>query len=621
MGIGRVLGAIAPIAAGYFAPASMFGGALGATGSAIATGAATGAGIAALSGQDVLGGAVTGGLGGLSGGSLKSAFAPGVLPNAPTVPTAQLNADALRAATDATGKNLLQSAQNVGIPGDLGSINTSNIIGQGVPSSGFGVNLGNQTAGTLGSSAGNEFLNVGAPGITSTRGIDLSPLSTLSSTPVPQDTSFMAGVDRLGDGNTAMGLGKLGITGLGVAGGAGAFDPEPIKLSDSRDKYDPNARLDLSMDTGIDDYLNRDTSLRLLAQGGRVQKYAEGGTTLNLNTGEQEPLNDTPITKPYTGGMPLNMGTNAFKRAEYTPDQLATLAEYGVVPNYSFGKGSSIRRIPVKGIVDVGGNFVARPDGDITDVEFLEQFKYILDDGKTTAEKNQQSGMDPNLAPSGQEEDSKGLNPGAISALASGFAQQQMNPPTKPQTLGLEPLAKGGRVKGYMGGGIANVAPGGLGNNTRQGGGGGVPGVAPGGLGNDTRNMGMPAGLGNSLGVKVSGGPKAIGTALNLITGNQEPVYAPLGLESLQAGGYLETGGEVGDGMSDEIEATIEGEQEARLSDGEFVVPADVVSHLGNGSSDAGAKRLYEMMDKIRMARTGTKKQGKEINPGRFMPA
>jgi len=72
--------------------------------------------------------------------------------------------------------------------------------------------------------------------------------------------------------------------------------------------------------------------------------------------------------------------------------------------------------------------------------------------------------------------------------------------------------------------------------------------------------------------------------------------------------------------MSDEIEATIEGTQEARLSDGEFVIPADVVSHLGNGSSDAGARRLYEMMDKVRMARTGTKKQGKEINPERYMP-
>jgi hypothetical protein len=44
------------------------------------------------------------------------------------------------------------------------------------------------------------------------------------------------------------------------------------------------------------------------------------------------------------------------------------------------------------------------------------------------------------------------------------------------------------------------------------------------------------------------------------------------------------------------------------------------VSHLGNGNSDAGAKKLYSMMDKIRTARTGTKKQGKEINPDKFMP-
>jgi hypothetical protein len=75
-----------------------------------------------------------------------------------------------------------------------------------------------------------------------------------------------------------------------------------------------------------------------------------------------------------------------------------------------------------------------------------------------------------------------------------------------------------------------------------------------------------------------------------------------------------------GDGMSDSIKANINGTQEARLADGEFVVPADVVSHLGNGSSKAGAKRLYSMMDKVRTARTGTKRQGKQINPKQFMP-
>jgi len=74
------------------------------------------------------------------------------------------------------------------------------------------------------------------------------------------------------------------------------------------------------------------------------------------------------------------------------------------------------------------------------------------------------------------------------------------------------------------------------------------------------------------------------------------------------------------DGMSDELPAEIDGEQPAALSHGEFVVPADVVSHLGNGNSDAGAKKLYQMMDKIRMARTGTKKQGKQINPDKYMP-
>ena len=76
-----------------------------------------------------------------------------------------------------------------------------------------------------------------------------------------------------------------------------------------------------------------------------------------------------------------------------------------------------------------------------------------------------------------------------------------------------------------------------------------------------------------------------------------------------------------GDGMSDSIPAKIGKHQPARLADSEFVVPADVVSHLGNGSSDAGAKQLYAMMDRVRKARTGNKKQGKEIKPQKYMPA
>ena len=477
-GIGRVLGAAAPIAAGYFtggAGTSLFG--LGATGSAIAAGALTGAGIAALSGGNVLEGGFTGGLGGMSGGAMGTAAQ--ATKAAEAAKLAQAGAP-----TGAVNNVLYGSAQNISpftptgvagvqtaTPGLTGSQTVLGQAGQQAMAQSAPLYQGAQSMmGQSGVSnaimtnptvAGGGGYNTSAFG----RGLDNAQAA------LREPGEF---IKNLGDGSKAMGAGKLGLTGLGVAGAAGAFDPEPIKLSDDRDKYDPTRRLNLNMDTGINEALKRDTGLRLIAQGGPIKKYQIGG--------------------------------------------IAGLGQPAAPP-------------PKYGIIDVGGKFVETSDkpgpGLISDADFKEQYQ------TTTAEKNQQGssgggGMDPNLAPGGQGADDKGMNPGALSALAAGFAQQQMNPPTKAQTLGLSSLA---------------------------------------------------------------------------------------------GGGYLETGGEVGDGMSDEIEATIEGEQEARLSDGEFVIPADVVSHLGNGSSDAGAKRLYEMMDKVRTARTGTKKQGKEINPERYMPA
>jgi hypothetical protein len=109
---------------------------------------------------------------------------------------------------------------------------------------------------------------------------------------------------------------------------------------------------------------------------------------------------------------------------------------------------------------------------------------------------------------------------------------------------------------------------------------------------------------------------------LSIWQGNNAPSFGtgPFGTDSgarFAKGGYLNG---PGDGMSDSIPATIEGKQPARLADGEFVIPADVVSHLGNGSTKAGAKKLYEMLDRVRVARTGNKKQGKKINPNKLMP-
>lgn len=118
----------------------------------------------------------------------------------------------------------------------------------------------------------------------------------------------------------------------------------------------------------------------------------------------------------------------------------------------------------------------------------------------------------------------------------------------------------------------------------------------------------------------------------NMVTGSADVGVNPMTGEMSFAGGggisdlggYSDGGRMLkgpGDGMSDSIPAQIGAKQPARLADSEFVVPADVVSHLGNGSSDAGAKQLYKMMDRIRSARTGKKKQAPEVRAEKYMPA
>tara|TARA_R110000803_G_scaffold25158_4_gene60131 strand:+ start:453 stop:1337 length:885 start_codon:yes stop_codon:yes gene_type:complete len=108
------------------------------------------------------------------------------------------------------------------------------------------------------------------------------------------------------------------------------------------------------------------------------------------------------------------------------------------------------------------------------------------------------------------------------------------------------------------------------------------------------------------------------GGMIGYMNGGRIPRYQQGGIASMAPKGmYL--GGPT-DGMADRIPANIEGQQKAALSHGEFVVPADVVSHLGNGNSQAGAQQLYATMDKIRKARTGTTQQGRQINPNDFLP-
>jgi hypothetical protein len=195
-------------------------------------------------------------------------------------------------------------------------------------------------------------------------------------------------------------------------------------------------------------------------------------------------------------------------------------------------------------------------------------------------------------------------------------------------------LASGALTGGALGGIGAGVAGKDVGRGALMG---GVTGAAGAGLGGVLNGI-DPSIAQGVQGLKVANSaynfaqnPTNIGAGINAARGAYQ-----LGSTMMAAqGGLMASGGIAnlgsysdggrllkgpGDGMSDNIPAKIGNHQPARLADGEFVIPADVVSHLGNGSTDAGAKQLYKMMDRIRHARTGNKKQGKQINPSKFLP-
>jgi hypothetical protein len=128
----------------------------------------------------------------------------------------------------------------------------------------------------------------------------------------------------------------------------------------------------------------------------------------------------------------------------------------------------------------------------------------------------------------------------------------------------------------------------------------------------------------------------------NVLTGDQdtrvdaytgEERLAEGGIAALASGGISDLGGYSdggrllkgpGDGVSDSIPATIGGKQPARLADGEFVVPARIVSEIGNGSTDAGARELYKMMNRVQSARgktTGKGRVAKDTQAAKYLPA
>jgi hypothetical protein len=127
----------------------------------------------------------------------------------------------------------------------------------------------------------------------------------------------------------------------------------------------------------------------------------------------------------------------------------------------------------------------------------------------------------------------------------------------------------------------------------------------------------------------------AAATDAGISAGIDAGEFARGGLSSLAAfarGGYnlgdYSDGGRLlrgpGDGVSDSIPASIGRKRPARLADGEFVVPARIVSELGNGSTEAGARKLYAMMDRVQKNRRksiGRNKVAVNSRSDKYLPA
>lgn len=313
--------------------------------------------------------------------------------------------------------------------------------------------------------------------------------------------------------------------------------------------------------------LGMDTGLRLLAQGGKVA-FEEGGTVRDRSYYGIEPQYETVHSLGGPGGTTL----------------------------YNTGQ---TRRVPVMGFVDVGGKFKADPQGTMSDIDYEERFKYVTE-GVAKPKDSSGDMTDLNMAAAGG---AGGINPAVALQAAQGYAQSQQSDINQ---QGLGGLRKGGAIK-YQQGGKTTAEM-----NTAK------AATPPPATTMDLMlakkneeemaNQGLPAGMDIE--------------AIRAQAANQG--MAEGGIAGLTPDdGKMLSGN--GDGVSDEIPAMIEGEQEAALSDGEFIVPARIVSELGNGSSDAGAQKLYAMIDRIQAARKQTigddKQYAKDTNAERYLPA
>ena len=405
-------------------------------------------------------------------------------------------------------------------------------------------------------------------------------------------------------------MGALGKTALPFAGAAvtGGLEPsdlygEPMQTSSKEQKYDPYSRLNLNQDTG----------LRLVAKGGAINSYAIGGT----------------ISNPSVGGGVADL----YNRPEGQAMENISSDGYGIGRLNTLASQESMQGAKTLGYAEGGVANLELQDPTTAPAQPSTPEVSVLNEvAKTQDNENQLRSLGIGSIGSGNMP-TNNYAPGTLANVANAMKNQ-----TVPPEASFVQNLTGART-GYAEGGETHLNLNDLPtlnvNTGEQISKKGVAGNVSDGLYQDAYGgwndmariaSGMPttalvnpyAGWSQMARV-ASGMPRH----LDAYNGMSNMALVASGVKPRNAGSFAHGGylNGAGDGMSDSIPATIEGKQPARLADGEFVVPADVVSHIGNGSTKAGSKRLYSMLDRVRKARTGHTKQGKQIKPEKYMPA
>jgi len=546
------------------------------------TGILAGSATGALTNKNKLLGAVTGGLGGYSGAGIMNA--------------AKAAGAAIPGVTEAANSA-------VGVGGGSSGLTTG---GGFIPNATSGADLAYNNAMLNATNAG--ATNSAISGSSGAMDIDkalaagrpIGMANTFANTAsIQPDPTFMGNLSQAGRGalgavtgnqaaldaytkaigaESAMGaLGKtaLPFAGAAITGGLESSDlyGTPVQTSSKEEKYDPYSRLNLGNDTG----------LRLVAKGGYIDGYAMGGTVT-------------------TGGLKdLYATTDSSANPQLSRDG------YGVGRLDNLARQQAMTQAQTTGYAEGGIANLDLKDTTVAPEQAVSPEATVLNETvKTQAHENEMNKLGLNAL--GANMPTNNYAPGSLATLANAMKNQ----PIAPEAAFIQNLT--GARTGYAEGGETHMNLDDL-PTLNVNNGSNTPAITIAPSTNNRRNPFFANAMGQSDSSNYRPGP--FGNAgINFASDNRNGLsFRTLGMAH---GGYLDG---QGDGMSDSIPATIEGKQPARLADGEFVIPADVVSHLGNGSTKAGSKRLYSMLDKVRKARTGHTKQGKQIKPEKYMPA